>query len=71
MKPTNLEKIMLELANLGEEYRNTEDKSVREHYDNYIGIVIENDIGIEHRDNLYSYWEGLKKGDYDEKEIKK
>lgn len=70
MKQTKLEKIILELTNLGKEYRNAEDKLVREHYDNYAGIIVGNNVNIEHRENLYSYWEGLKKGDYDEKEIK-
>ena len=59
-KQTKLEKIMLELVQVGEWYRNSEKGNARSHYDFYANILIENDVDIEHQENCYKYWEKLK-----------
>lgn len=55
--------IMLEFIDIGKDYRNTDDKQRKRDYEDHVNLVIENDAEARDRNSLYSYWEGLKKGD--------
>lgn len=58
-KQTLREKVMVELAEVGEWYRKSESRSARDHYNLYATILIQNNE-IEDQENLFTYWERLK-----------
>ena len=69
-KQTKLEKIVLELAQVGEWYRTSERGNARSHYDFYANLLIENDVPIEYKENMFKYWEKLKNKSYSQQEQK-
>jgi len=60
-KQTKLEKLMIELTQVGIQYRETEKECAKQHYDNYATILIENNVPEEQKQNYYATWRGLKK----------
>ncbi len=59
---TSLTKIMLEFVDIGKEYREADDERVKQGYEDYVQVIIENEVDKKDRNSLYSYWEGLKRG---------
>lgn len=60
MRKTNLEEVLNEIILTRDAYNRTENKEVKEHYDKYVNLLIENDVPYEFREVLHKYWGNLK-----------
>jgi hypothetical protein len=58
---SEIENIMEEIIETEKWYKRTDNLDLKNHYESYINLLIENDAPKEYKSKLHNYWERLLK----------